>query len=285
MTLVESKIPDFLTDKKNTTRQLIFTSVFALIFINLYSPFGVNTWYNFTQLQLFFYSSLVILAGLMIVAISRIIMYQVTNHKQLSIGNYILWITAEIVSMAAVYVLLQYFIISPPEDLLSAYKESIKITTLVLLMPYTISYLYLSWREKNKKLEQLSSLKEKDTKSVPFHISFRDERGELRLSLKTEDLLYLEAADNYVQIHYLNGKSKQNFMIRNSLKSFENDLSKWGIIRCHRSFMVNIARVKIVKKERDGLVLEIDAPGNNSLPISETFMQKVLSAFSGNQGI
>lgn len=285
MTLVESKIPDFLTDKKNTTRQLIFTSVFALVFINIYSPFGVNTWYNFTQLQLFFYSSLVILAGMVIIAISRIIMYQVTNRKRLSIGNYIFWIAAEIVSMAAVYVLLQYFIISPPEDILSAFKESIKVTTLVLLMPYTISYLYLSWREKNKRLEQLSSSKENDTKPVPFHIPFRDERGELRLSLKTEDLLYLEAADNYVQIHYIDGKSEENFMIRNSLKNFEKDLSKWGVIRCHRSFMVNIARVKIVKKERDGLVLEIDAPGNNSLPISETFMQKVLSAFSGTAGI
>ncbi len=285
MTLVESKIPDFLTDKKNTTRQLIFTSVFALVFINLYSPFGVNTWYNFTQIQLFFYSSLVILAGLVIIAISRIIMYRFTNHNSLSIGNYILWIAAEIVSMAAVYVLLQYLIISPPDNLISSFKESIKVTTLVLLMPYTISYLYFSWREKNLKLEELSTSKEKESDPVPFHISFHDEKGELRLSLKTEDLLYLEAADNYVKIHYLDGKSNKNFMIRNTLKTFEQELTKWGIIRCHRSYMVNISWVKIIKKERDGLVLEIDVPGNNSLPISETYAQEVLSAFSGLAGV
>ncbi len=285
MTLVESKIPDFLTDKKNTVRQLLFTSVFALVFINIYSPFGVNTWYNFTQLQLFFYSSLVILAGLLIIAVSRIIMYQFTNHKSLSIGNYILWIAAEIFSMAAAYVLLQYFIIAPPDDLLSAFKESLKITTLVLLMPYTISYLYLSWREKNKKLQQLASINEHTSHALPLHIPFRDEKGELRLSIKTEDLLFLEAADNYVKIHYLDGRSQHNFMIRNSLKNFEKDLEKWGIIRCHRSFMVNIFRVKIVKKERDGLVLEIDSIGNKSLPISETYMQEVLSAFSGTAGL
>ena len=212
-------------------------------------------------------------------------MYRFTNHNSLSIGNYILWIAAEIVSMAAVYVLLQYFIISPPDNLISSFKESIKVTTLVLLMPYTISYLYFSWREKNLKLEQLSNSKEKESDPVPFHIPFRDEKGELRLSLKTEDLLYLEAADNYVKIHYLDGKSNQNFMIRNTLKAFENEMSKWGIIRCHRSFMVNISRVKIIKKESDGLVLEIDAPGNYILPISETYAQEVLSAFSGLAGV
>ncbi|MFW5821430.1 MAG: LytTR family DNA-binding domain-containing protein, partial [Bacteroidota bacterium] len=279
MALVESKIPEFLTDRKNTTRQLIFTSVFALVFINLYSPFGVNTW-QLTQLQLFFYSSLVILAGLLIIALSRIIMYLVTNYRQLSIGNYILWIAAEIVSLAIVYVLLQYYIISPPADLFSAFKESLKVTMLVLLLPYTISYLYLSWREKNKKLEQLSSSRESESNPVPLHMPFRDEKGELRFSLKSEDLLYLEAADNYVKIHYMDGKRIQNFMIRNSLKNLEKDLSTWGIIRCHRSYMVNFARVKIIRKEKDGLILEMDTEDGLSLPISETYVKEVIKAFS-----
>ncbi len=44
--------------------------------------------------------------------------------------------------------------------------------------------------------------------------------------------------------------------------------------------MVNFSRVKIVRKERDGLVLEIDSPGNISLPISGTYLKEVLSAFS-----
>lgn len=280
MTILDTKIPEFLTDKRNTARQLIFTSIFALVFINLYSPFGVNTWYNLTEPQLFFYSSMVILAGLLIIAISRIIMYQFAKRKSLSIGNYILWIAAEIVSLSAVYVLLQQLFIARTEDILASYKESLKITTLVLLLPYTLSYLYFSWLEKNRKLEQLSASKKTEKPSIPPFIPFRDEKGELRFSIKTEDLLYLEAADNYVIIHYIDGKSQGKFMIRNRLKNLEKELADFGVIRCHRSFMVNFARVKIIRKEKDGLVLEIDAIDQKRLPISETYVKDVMSMFS-----
>jgi DNA-binding LytR/AlgR family response regulator len=44
--------------------------------------------------------------------------------------------------------------------------------------------------------------------------------------------------------------------------------------------MVNFSRVKIVKKEKDGLVLEIDSPGRHNLPISETYVKEVLRIFS-----
>ena len=82
---------------------VIFTAVFALVFINLYSPFGINTWYNLTRPQLFFYSSLVILTGMLIIALSRIIMHQVSRKRPISHGTYILWIAAEIVSLALVH--------------------------------------------------------------------------------------------------------------------------------------------------------------------------------------
>ena len=283
MTFFETKIPDFLTDKRNTTRQLIFTSLFALVFINLYAPFGVNTWFDLTEPQLFFYSSLVILAGLLIIAISRIIMYQLTRKKRLNNGNYVLWITAEIISLSAVYVVLQNFIIAPSDDILASYKESLKITTLVLLLPYTISYLYLAWMEKNRKIEQLSRKRDIEKPVLPQMLPFRDEKGELRFSVKPEELMYLEASDNYVIIHYLDGKSHEKFMIRNSLKNIEIQMKDMGIIRCHRSYMVNFSRVKIIRKERDGLVLEIDAPGKQSLPISGTYVKEVLRTFSSGE--
>ena len=37
--------------------------------------------------------------------------------------------------------------------------------------------------------------------------SFYDEKGELRISIAQENVLYIESSDNYITIHYLN-KSK-----------------------------------------------------------------------------
>ena len=206
MTFLESKIPDFLTDRRNTIRQILFTAIFALIFINLYSPFGVNTWYDVTTPQLFFYSSLVILTGLLVIAISRVIMIQVVKKRKLTTGRYIGWIVVEILSLALVYVILRIVIVSPIDDVLKAFKESLKLTSLVLLFPYTLTFLYFSWQEKNRKLDELSGKNQTTKPAIPLMIPFSDEKGELRFSVKTDDLLYLEAADNYVTIHYLDGQ-------------------------------------------------------------------------------
>lgn len=285
MSFFESKISDYITDRKNTVRQLLFTSVFALIFINLYSPFGVDTWYELTRPELFFYSSMVILAGLLIIALSRFLMYFFTRKKRLSNGNYIIWITVEILSLSLVYLLLQALIIAPPEDILLAFRESFKITLLVLLFPYLISYLYLSWVEKNKKLEELTeSFADKDSRHTTILIPFHDDKGDLRFSVKKSDLLYLEASDNYVAIHYSDEGVKEKFMIRNSMKNFEDQLEPLNVIRCHRSFIINFDKVKIIRREKDGLVLELDVKGDIIIPISRTYSERILGLFSRYSG-
>ena len=280
MTFFESKIPDFMTDRRNTIRQILFTAIFALIFINLYSPFGVNTWYNVTTPQLFFYSSLVILTGLLVIALSRIIMLNVVKKRKLTTGSYIGWIALEIVSLAVVYVILRLIFVSPIDDVLSAFRDSLKVTSLVLLFPYTLTFLYFSWQEKNRKLNELSESPPSTKPILPVMIPFRDEKGELRFSVKPDDLLYLESADNYVAIHYLDGNKQASYMIRNSLKNLEEELRELNILRCHRSYMVNFEKVKMIRKETDGLVLELDIPEKQSLPISQSYVDEVLRLFS-----
>ncbi len=284
MTFFERKIPGFLTDRKNTVRQIIFTAVFALIFINLYAPFGVNTWYDVTKPQLFFYSSLVILAGLLVIALSRIIMLQVVRTRPLTTGEYIAWIATEIISLAIVYVVLRALFISRIPDVMEAFSDSLKVTSLVLLFPYTLTFLYFSWQEKNRKIEELTESGHGAKAASPLMIPFNDYRGELRFSVKTEDLLYLEAADNYVIVHYMDGNKKAKYAIRNSLKKIEENLGDVNLIRCHRSFIVNFDKVRIIRKESDGLVLEMDIPEKIAIPISGTYADEVMRLFSSFTG-
>ncbi len=71
----QKPIPSYLNEKRNIIRMVIFTSLFALVFINIYSPFGADRWFNLTRLEFLTYSSLVILTGVLVVVVSRIIMY------------------------------------------------------------------------------------------------------------------------------------------------------------------------------------------------------------------
>ena len=279
MLLIELRIPSYLTEKKNIVRHILFTALFALVFINIYAPFGVETWYNITRLQLIVSSSLVILTGVLVVAVSRVIMYQVARRKQLNYGRYGLWIAAEIICMAMAYTILQEAVVGTQNDFIDTFKSSLTTTLLVLLIPYTRTWLYFSWIEKNRKLEKLESAGSPRTTSMVM-IPFHDERGELRFSLKVHDLLYLEAADNYVFIHYQDQNRKAKYMIRNSLKYMEPGLKETGVVRCHRSYMVNFERVKIIKKEKDGLVIELDIPEKNTIPVSKTYVDQVMRIFS-----
>ena len=62
-------------------------------------------------------------------------------------------------------------------------------------------------------------------------------KGELCLSIKHSNLLYIESADNYVQIWYLNKGVVTKFMLRNTLKAMEETFEGTNVLRCHRSYM------------------------------------------------
>lgn len=286
---LNQKIPAYITEKKNIFRLILFTAIFALIFINLYSPFEVTTGFSKgaskifniknSDILLLISSSFIILTGVLVVVISRIILYQITKYRgRISLGRYFLWIAAEVFSMSMFYVLYEIWFLNDPRLFKDAYKVSIQNTALVLLFPYSISWLYFSWIDKNKMLEKL---KEKGDAQADLKdmIVFSDEKGTMRLSLKFIDLLYLQAADNYVTIVYGNKDKLAKYMLRSSLKLIEEEHKLFPLIRCHRSYMVNFDKAKIIRREKDGLRIELDSPVHIEIPVSKTFMEDVFKAF------
>ena len=280
MQFYEKAIPDYLTRKGNLVRIVIFTAVFALAFINIYDPFGVDTYLELSGIRLFLYSSFVILTGMLVVVISRVIMYHYSKRKHLSYWVYVVWVFLEILVMAFVYSIYVKFILADERDFMEISSVSMKNTSLIILLPYTILWLFFSWQDKSQKLEQLEDKESTVPVTAIGMIPFRDEKGNLRLSVMQEDLLYLEAADNYVSIHYHYGARARKFMIRNSLRNFEEQFRDSNIIRCHRSFIVNLDKVRIIRKEKDGLHLELGTDPVTSLLVSKTYLPVVMEAFS-----
>jgi len=279
MIIWENTIPEYLIKKQNIVRTILFTAVFALAFINFYSPFGVNTWYYITKIHLFFYSSMIILTGVLVIVISRIIMYHCSKVNKIKYHQYFLWVLAEILSMAAFYSVFAKYVLHDERYFAEIFKVSIKNTSLVLLLPYSILWLYFSWRTKSIQLEELSN-KDNHLHSSKKMIPFHDEKGTLRFSILLEDILYLEASDNYVTIFYTDNNKVTKYLIRNTLKNLEQSLNPRDIMRCHRSYMVNFEKVKIMRKERTGLYLELDIDPGFRLPVSNTYVAGIIESFS-----
>lgn len=281
---MNNKIPAYLYDKSNIARLILLTAVFALLFINIFQPFGSRGWYPYiSDFKYFFFSSLIILTGMLVVVVSRLIMLAYGRKHAITYLQYSIWVLAEIVSMSLFYSMFSKFI--PKEganrDFLDIFHKSTVNTSLVLLLPYSILWLYFSWRDKNNMLEKMSQ--EEPPIEVPKKnlIAFPDEKGELRISIMLENLLYVDSADNYATIHYLNKLKLSHFLIRNSLKWMEENLTKDSpLVRCHRSYVVNLDKVKVLRKTKDGIYLELDAVNTPDIPVSKTYYERVMTKFS-----
>ena len=154
---LSQKLPKYLTEKKNITRLIISTAAFALIFIQFYAPFGIKSFLNVKQdWELLLMSSAIILTGVLVVAISRVVMYHyVKKGGRMTVLKYLIWIFIEIVSMAAFYTVYEMVYLKDSRSLWEAFISSIQNTSLVLLLPYSVMWLYFSWRDKDKLIAAL----------------------------------------------------------------------------------------------------------------------------------
>lgn len=277
MGMLGYKIPAYIYGKSNIVRLILLTALFALVFINIYKPFSSSSWYSVSEFKFFVFSSLIILTGVLVVVISRIVMYYWGRKHEITIGGYALWILLEIFFMSLFYTIYT-LVLNPEREYLSAFKESSINTSLVLLLPYSVLHLYFSYQEKERQLRLLEEDRTEAANRLSV-FSFYDEKRELRLSVKRSNLLYIESADNYVCIWYLNKGVLTKFMLRNSLKAIEESLAETNVLRCHRSYMVNFDQVKVIRREKDGVYLELGVEKVPDIPISKTYSEKVTHWF------
>lgn len=277
---MNQKIPDYLNEKGNIVRLVIYTAAFALVFINIYQPFGSKNWFQVSDVKYFLFSSLIILTGVLVVVISRIIMYYFSKNHDLLISQYAVWVLGEIIAMSLFYTILEIFAFNDTRSFKEMMKQSTINTSLVLLLPYSTIWLYFSLKDKNKKLEELSQELEVMEQPVKGILNFFDEKKELRLSVFSEQVLWIEAADNYVKIQYLNKGKVSAFMVRNTLKVIEESLINTSMVRCNRSTIINFDHVIILKKEKEGILLGLDKEFIPDIPVSKTYAERVMLRFS-----
>ena len=280
-------LPSFLVTKENIRRLIIFTTVYSLIFINLFRPFNSESWIpGINSFNYFLYSSLMVLVGLILISVSRIAMYFFV--KKISIGylEYILWIFAEIIVLAAFYIFLAHkvgfidnYIQQNPgivywDAIFEIFRKAIANTTWMLLIPYIISFLYLY----NEHLIRNMANKAEEGKDKNI-IQFKDEKNEVRFTIASDKVVFIESSDNYCIIKYINNEKISDFILRNSLKRLSSELENTPIHRCHRSYMINFEHVASLKKDNSEISFEFDIPNIKEIPISKSYNEKIMELF------
>lgn len=278
-----SKVPKYLLEKRNQIIMVVFVSIFAVILINIFEPFESKLWVEKNGRTWYLVWSLIlVIMGMSVVAVSRMIMYRYAKKPthNITVFIYCIWIFIELLLLAGAFTVLGIITVSRgyidvgTTDPLEIYSKALQNTTYILFIPYIISIMYFSYQDKNEKLRML--MDENLGFKASTLISFRDERGVLQLSVAKENLLYIESADNYVCIWYTKNDQLKKQLLRITMKEVCEQMAETNIIRCHRSYMVNLDLVKVMRREKENLFLELGVPNVKEIPISKTYGEQVL---------
>lgn len=107
-------------------------------------------------------------------------------------------------------------------------------------------------------------------------IRFLDDQKRLKLVVSSDNVLYIEAEDNYVHIVHLDNGKVKDFTLRASMRSLEELLKRHGLVRCHRSFFLNAAHVDLLRKDASGYALaQLDMEDVKAIPVSKRYYESV----------
>lgn len=81
--------------------------------------------------------------------------------------------------------------------------------------------------------------------------------------VSVRDLLYIQAADDYSDVHLVDGTS---FLLNISLRSWESRLPATDFVRIHRSSLVNLSHLQHVRLQANRW--HVSLRGGHSLPVS-----------------
>lgn len=108
-------------------------------------------------------------------------------------------------------------------------------------------------------------------KSIDFSSGNKSER----ISLLISQILFINSANNYSEIHYMEENQVKKILIRTTLRNIEIQLRPYfNFIRCHRTHIVNIYKIEkfINKSYSHGLIIE-GYP--DQIPVSRQYLLKI----------
>ncbi|MBQ8959330.1 MAG: LytTR family transcriptional regulator [Bacteroidales bacterium] len=282
-----TQTPDCLTEPVGQALNVIISTLFALVFLTAYTPFSDTSWFQLGTNNYFLNTVAFVGSGTFFLACSRMLMiFAVKRMRHFPLWLYILWLFVEILLIAAYHSSISYFQIKATDYSLGyIFAKSLLITFVALGVPYTITDLMLMLHDTRQKLMLTKSdTVESDDEVMPEHteiINLMDNNGNLKLSVKLDNLYYIKAEDNYINVFYQRSGAIASYMLRCKMKTIEdNCVDSSSLMRCHRSYIINIKKVSVLHNETDGFVVDFEREGLESVPVSKTYSAKVLEAFN-----
>ena len=286
--LLDQNIPKSICSVSRQAMIVLAMAIITVVFITVFRPFRIYESLDFlithnlshlidsTEDAFYLAMTSAVVLGSVMVLCSRIILVKSVRDK-LSYRGFLVWCGVEFIIVALGITIWSATLFHPENiGIFSLFFKVLGRTSCILLIPYIFCGLYIVIIDKASQIKALreSIDKQKDSQQKT-HILFYDDHSEMRLTVKSEDLLLIESADNYICVWYMNNDQVKKSMIRNTMTRVVEQLKDSSVQRCHRSYMINMDKVKILRRDKEGVFIEFGIEGVFDVPISKTYLKNI----------
>lgn len=260
--------------KKFLFLTVLFIVAFSILFLQLYSPFSSTYWFTLRNTYMMLGTGTMYAFSVLFLLTSKLLLMEINHKHGVGAWGLILFSLAEVLVVSVIYITITLLVKQDETTLEELFPRALFCIFLILLIPYIIAYLF-GYAHGLKLQAGSKTPSDHGAKMVSIH----DNNGKIKLSLRIMDILYAVSEDNYVKVFYEQDGVVRNSMIRTTAKNIEDDL-EGQITRCHRSYLVNLARVRFFNNDRDNLYVILNQEGINPIPVSRSYRDSIASLIS-----
>ena len=165
---------------------------------------------------------------------------------------------------------------------IQAFLEMTMYTAAIAIFPVVLTGFFTLKKaeETHKKLATSMPTHLRKETASQVEVRLNPSKSSEKLNLTADHIAYVEAMENYLNIYLENEGIKDKKVIRMTLKEASAQLPSNHFMQCHRSYLVNLNRVKSVDGNAQGLKLQLTNFEDSFVPVSRSFIDKFKEKFA-----
>jgi hypothetical protein len=279
--LPDKPFPFFLNDHRKNTILIFATSSFVTLFLTLYIPFentqntlAVNIrWGIFCFLAL--YVNLILIPKLF---------PAVFELSRWTLPKYVLFNGWLLLSMGLLFTVINSLLYCGDMNAWPLFIKTQREVVLTGLLPLIVVTMLArnnmlrqniaDASETNSKLHEIQTIKA-GPKPSENATTIQTDTNE-RFSLNLTDLVYIVAKDNYSEIYWNENGNISRKLLRVTLKHVEAQLTNQFIVRCHRSYLINVQSIESISGNANGYKLQMKN-ADVEIPVSRAKGKEIIA--------
>ena len=272
------------TGVRSTIISLLF-GVFIGLFLIFFEPFGLNTAkYPYKAFKLSFFGVITMMVSLIFFNLLPLLCAGLFLEKHWKVKHQLVFYFVMLFVIATCNGLyinylqgldfswMNYWIIIKQTVVLGGIPLSF-----VVLMDYNRRMRLYIHEVKNLHLNQEKAQEKEESYEVQVFLDSKQNS----FVINPQNILYAKAQGNYIFIYNQKEGEVIKTLHRISLTSFAQQLNSTHLLRCHRSFVVNLKKVAKVTGNAQGLKLKLEV-SEEDIPVSRKYLTEIKSYFSEN---